>query len=457
MRITQSLALAFGLSTALATPILAETTAFPATLAGHAILPAATFIDPPEDAPASLAISGRYTGGAQGRIDEVGTLPGASFLAPGESPRYTGLSTPFLGQPVQGFSGIKAMGDGTYWVLVDNGFGSKANSPDAMLQMHLVRPDWETGGVRIEETLFLNDANRVLPFKIELDGSESRYLTGADFDVESFQPIGDSIFIGDEFGPYLIEIDLTGTVTGFFHTTVGDATHVSPDNHGLRLPSTPDGTVGFDVRRSRGYEGMAAAPDGSVLYPMLEGPLWDAETGAWEMLDDQQVLRIFEFDTEARAFTENYWFYPLEAEGHAIGDFNMMDAATGLVIERDGNEGITSLACPDGEIAPRCFEDPATFKRVYRIELGEPGTVVRKIGYIDLLDIADPNGVAIQGHEDGRFTFPFVTIEDVDIVDDEHIIVGNDNNLPFSAGRLPRKQDDNEMILLNVADFLAAE
>ncbi len=454
MRIIYTIALALGATTALSAPATADT-AFEATLAGHAILPAATFIAPPADAPASLAISGRYTDAAQGRVDTVGAVAGTSFLSR-EAPRHTGLATPFPGQPVQGFSGIKAMGDGSYWVLVDNGFGSKANSPDAMLQMHRVRPDWESGVLAIEETLFLNDADRVLPFKIEFDDSDSRYLTGADFDVESFQPVGDRIFIGDEFGPYLIEVDMTGTVTGFFHTTVGDTTHVSPDNHGLRLPSTPDGAEAFDVRRSRGYEGMAAAPDGSVLYPMLEGPLWIAETGDWETVDGRQVLRIFEFDVDGRAFTENYWFYPLETAGHAIGDFNMIDATTGLVIERDGREGIPALACADGAAA-NCFDAPAEFKRVYKIAFGEPGTMVRKIGHIDLLDIADPEGHARQGGADGRFTFPFVTIEDVDIVDADHIIVGNDNNLPFSAGRLPRKQDDNELILLNVTDFLAAE
>ena len=456
MRITLSLALALGLTTAIPQFAIADTN-FPATLAGHAMLPAATFIMPPDDAPDSLRISGRYTGGAQGRVDEVGTIPGSSFLSGEEGARYTGLATPFHGQPVQGFSGIKSNGDGSFWVLVDNGFGSKANSPDAMLQMHKVRPDWETGVVTIEETLFLNDADRVLPFKIELDDSDSRYLTGSDFDVESFQPVGDRIFIGDEFGPYLIEIDTTGTVTGFFHTTIGGITHISPDNHGLRLPATPDGSVEFDVRRSRGYEGMAAAPDGSMLYPMLEGPLWDADAGDWETVDGQQVLRIFEFDVAARAFTGNSWYYPLTMAGHNIGDFNMIDAATGLVIERDGREGTMGLACPDGEASPSCFAQPAAFKRVYKIALGEPGTVVDKVGYIDLLDIADPEGHARQGPMDGTFDFPFVTIEDVDIVDAEHIIVGNDNNLPFSAGRLPRKQDDNELILLNVADFLAAE
>ena len=61
-----------------------------------------------------------------------------------------------------------------------------------------------------------------------------------------------------------------------------------------------------------------------------------------------------------------------------------------------------------------------------------------------------------RGGKDGRFSFPFVTIEDVDVVDGEHIIVANDNNLPYSAARQPNLQDDNEFILLHVPELLKA-
>lgn len=40
------------------------------------------------------------------------------------------------------------------------------------------------------------------------------------------------------------------------------------------------------------------------------------------------------------------------------------------------------------------------------------------------------------------------------IVDKEHIIVGNDNNYPFSSSREPNVADDNEFILLSVPDLL---
>ncbi len=38
----------------------------------------------------------------------------------------TGISLPFKGQPLQGHSGIKKMPDGSFWIITDNGFGSKA-------------------------------------------------------------------------------------------------------------------------------------------------------------------------------------------------------------------------------------------------------------------------------------------------------------------------------------------
>ena len=143
----------------------------------------------------------------------------------------------------------------------------------------------------------------------------------------------------------------------------------------------------------------------------------------------------------------------------AIGDFNMIDATTALVIERDNGEGSVDMACPEGKPAPDCFNVPAKFKRIYKIEMTDfnAGSLVRKIGYIDLMDIADPKGLARQGGKDGKLTFPFVTIENVDVVGTAQIIVANDNNFPYSAGREPQKQDDNEFILLDVAELLAAK
>lgn len=434
---------------------LAEPVKVTATLKGHAFLPAQTFAVPPADAPAALTVSGRFTGKGNLRTETLYSVKGRTWIgSEGKERRATGLSMPFVGQPVQGFSGVKHIGDGVYWALSDNGFGSKVNSPDAMLMAHKIKPDWDSGSVELLETVFLSDPNKMLPFRIATEFSETRYLTGADFDIESIQPVGDLLYFGDEFGPYVFATNMEGEVTFITETFLGDRKLVSPDHPSLKLPNLP-GEVAFDVRRSRGYEGMAQSPDGSKLYPLIEGPIWDHEKGDIEKMENGQAfLRMLEFSTADQKWTANNWMYLLEDPGHAIGDFNMISETRGLVIERDGNEGTPSLACAKGSDEQDCFARPAVFKRVYLIEIGESGTPVEKLAYVDLMDIEDPDGIARIGGENGKFTFPMVTIEDVDMVDAEHIIVGNDNNLPFSTGRAIGQADHNEWILLHVGDML---
>lgn len=449
MRPTLSFFAGLGLALLAALPAYAQTE-YPATLAGHALLPARSFIPAPKDAPADLQVSGKFTTGR--RVDAIGTVEGQSAGRP------SGVSLPFQGQPLQGHSGIKRMADGSYWVLTDNGAGSKANSPDFMLYLSRYQIDFAQGGVTRLETIFLRDPDRKVPFRIANEGTAERYLTGADFDVEGFQFAGDSIWIGDEFGPFLVKADRKGRVQAVFETQVDGKVVRSPDHPAVTTPGAPGGSVDFQVRRSKGYEGLASSPDGKKLYAMLEGALWDSQAKAYEQLDGRQYLRVLEFDVATERWTGRHWKYVLEANHHAIGDVNMIDASTALVIERDNGEGTIDKACPEGQRRPDCFHDLAKFKRVYKVELGEAnvGGALRKIGYIDLMAIRDPKGLSRKPLTRGVFTFPFFTIENVDIVDARHIVVGNDNNLPFSSSREPNQADDNEFILLEVEALLKA-
>lgn len=443
------IAAALGLCMLAAAPAFAQQ-AFPATLAGHAVLPAATFIPAPKDAPQDLQVSGKFTTGV--RVEKLGSVEARSGGRP------TGLSLPFKGQPVQGHSGIKRMADGSYWVLTDNGFGSKANSPDAMLFLNRYAVDFKGGNFKRLETVFLHDPDRKVPFRIVHEGTNKRYLTGSDFDTESFQIAGGHFWIGDEFGPFLIKADLKGKVVAVFETQVDGKPVRSPDHPAVTTPGAPGGTVAFQVRRSKGYEGMAASKDGSKLYPLLEGALWDEQAKAPETVDGKQYLRVLEFDVKSEKWTGRHWKYVLEADHHAIGDFNMINETTGLIIERDNGEGTADKACPEGQKAATCFHDLAKFKRIYKVELTEANVnaPLKKVAYIDLMQIADPAKLSRKPLTNGVLTFPFFTIENVDIVDERHIVVGNDNNLPFSSSRDPGRVDDNELVLLEVGDFLKA-
>ena len=429
-------------------------TEFSATLKAHAVLAANTIIAAPADAADHLKTSGKFSTADRKRTEALGTVMGKDGV------RETGLSLPFDGQPMQGFSGIKTMEDGTFWTLSDNGFGNKLNSTDAMLMIHNVRFDWDKGTLAPVRTVFLSDPDRKAPFPIVMEGAEKRYLTGGDFDVESIQPVADGFWIGEEFGPYILKFDLEGRLTDVIATEVDGKPVTSPDNATLAVPADPSKAMpGFNLKRSGGYEGLALLKDGTKLYGLLEGPIW-VDSESVEQAEGRPALRIVELDTATKAWTGRSWLYPLAEGGEAIGDFNMLDETTALVIERDNGVGTMDKACADAKAPkPDCFATPSKVKRIYKIAMTDDtvGKAVRKIGYIDLLKIADPGNRKRQGGGDGFYDMPFLTIENVDRVDETHIIVGNDNNLPFSAGRALDKTDDNEFVLLEVGDFLKAE
>lgn len=435
----------------LAAPALAEAT-FPATLAGHALIPAATFLTPPADVPTDATVSGKFTGPA--RVMEPETVMGDTGALHGKRP--TGIMLPFKGQPLQGLSGfaMNRAEDGSIYVLTDNGFGAKANSPDALLYFHRMLPDVGTGTVEVKETVFLRDPDFKVPFRIAYEGTDARYLTGSDFDTESIQVLNGEVWLGDEFGPYIIRATLDGKVLAVYPTMMGETVLKGPDTPGISAVSVM--SKDWTVQRSGGYEGMAFQPGTNLLWGMLEKPLL-GEDGKPE----GTFLRAMAFDPAKGEWTGASFKFALAEGATAIGDFNFIDETRALVIERDNGEGLAALKCA-GDPMPDCFPAPALVKRVVLIDTAQVDAdgFVRRIGYVDLLNIADPEGKArleTAGGVAGTFTVPFFTIEDVMQVDDSHIMVAVDNNLPYSSGRALDRAADNEFILLSVPELLAAK
>jgi glycerophosphoryl diester phosphodiesterase len=154
------------------------------TLKGFASLPADTFAEGP---PAGNGISGN------------------------------GRTGPFPGQPVQGFSGVQFADQNRFWFLPDNGFGAKGNSADFLLRIYQVDPSFQgaeasgDGSVKVGSFIQLRDPDKKVPFAITNEKTSDRVLTGADFDIESFVLAEDgTIWVGDEFGPFLLHFDGTG-------------------------------------------------------------------------------------------------------------------------------------------------------------------------------------------------------------------------------------------------------
>lgn len=377
-----------------------------AELIGRAILPAATFAEGP---------------------------PSGAYI----SRQFDNLTLPFDNQPVQGVSAALLNSDGSFWAMSDNGFGRQENSRDYQLRVYRLRADLKTasggtGTIQVEEFFTLRDPNRLISFPIVNDDSEERILTGADFDLESIQRVADgSFWFGDEFGPFLLHTDATGVLL--------DAPISLPDfsRQGRFLMSPQHPLLPDDVPQparvasSGGFEGMALSHDGKLLMPLLEKPLIDRKV---------KVLQMHIFDLATKRYTDQIFYYSLEPEAFAIGDFIMLSADEGLVIERDHSQGKL-----DG------------FKAIYKITFPKSGQMLKKRRVVDLLKIADPQHIAQAqpddiGIGDGQFAFPFITIESLFIFDaaKQQIAVLNDNNYPFSRGRSPTRPDDTELIVLQL-------
>ncbi|MBS4234805.1 esterase-like activity of phytase family protein [Campylobacter vulpis] len=425
--------------------ILFAANEYEANLAGHIVIPAENFINAPKDAPEFLQSTGKFLRTI--RNENLGAF-NANYT---EEESSNTFRIPFKKQALQGHSGVKFTGDKSYWLLSDNGLGTKKNSPDSMTFIHNYEFDFQKGSYKHLKTIFFNDKDKKFPYLITLESTKSRYLTGADIDPESFQIVGKSFWVGDEFGPFLLEFDEKGTLKELFDVSLNRKPILSPDNPSLQL-SNPDILENkANIKRSKGFEAMASSKDKTKLYPMLEYAIF--KDGRYENKGGKNYLRILEFDIKARKFTDKSYAYILESNAHSIGDFNMIDEEYGLIIERDDTEGTMDKACR-GQEAKSCFKNPAKFKRIYKVKLDDKKGVAEKIAYIDLMNINDTNKIAKKPLVNGKFVFPFFTIEDVDIVDDKHIVVANDNNFPFSSSREPYVPDDNEIILLEVEEFL---
>jgi hypothetical protein len=339
-----------------------------------------------------------------------------------------GVTTPFPGQPIPGFSAVLDAGHGEFWTMPDNGYGAKTNSGDFLLRVYRIRPDFKTadggsGAVDVLSFVQLRDPDGKVPFALFRG---DRLLTGADFDIESMRVARDGTFwFGDEFGPFLLHTDATGKVV---EAPISLRSVQSPQNPFLTDPDA------WTIRSSRGFEATAASIDGKRLYPMLEGAL---------RADPDARRRILnEFDLRTEAFTVQTWQYHVDAgfPNAVIGDMTALDEHRFVLIERDDDQGAE-----------------ARQKKVYLIDLRRTDAdgFLEKRLVLDLLRIRDPFGISLPARpgEFGvgdPFSFPLQSVESLEVLGDEQLLIANDNNYPFSDGRWTARDrpDDTELIVV---------
>lgn len=354
-------------------------------------------------------------------------LPADTFRSGPTSGQFiepvNGRTPPFLQQqPVQGFSALLKGENGSFYVLSDNGFGSRGNSSDYILSMYVIKPDFRTasggsGTIQVSKITEFSDPSNHLPYVIVRE--QDRLLTGADLDPESFHRAPDgSFWIGEELNPSLLHFNEDGELLAPPFTLDGLSSVDNPSGNAATLP------------RSRGFEGMGQSPDGRRLYPMLEGALLESEAG----------LNIYTFDINKQQFinthaTDFSYRYRLDPDASAIGDFTLYSDTAGLVIERDSKQGTA-----------------AKNKKVYKVDFEQidaDGFLVKTL-VADLMNIKDPHDLNNDGET--LFTFPFWTIEGLVVINSTTLAIVNDNNYPFGPAREQHgaEPDNSEFILLEI-------
>ena len=349
--------------------------------------------------------------------------PSGAFIAPDN-----GVTPPFPGQPIPGFSAVLDAGHGELWAMPDNGYGAKTNSSDFLLRVYRVRPDFETakggsGAVEVLGFVQLRDPEGRIPFALF---RADRLLTGADFDIESVRRARDgSFWFGEEFGPFLLHTDAAGKV---LEAPIALPGVQSPQNPFLADPDA------WTLRASRGFEGTARSIDGKTLYPMLEGALRNDP--------DPRRRIVNEFDLRSGAYTGRTWQYRVDAgfPDAVIGDFTALDQYRFVLIERDDAQGAE-----------------ARQKKVYVVDLRRvgPDGYLDKRPVVDLLSIRDREGISLPARpgEFGvgdPFSFPLQSVESLEVLGGERLLIANDNNYPSSDGRWSARDrpDDTELIVV---------
>lgn len=201
----------------------------------------------------------------------------------------------------------------------------------------------------------------------------STYPLDARFDPESIRVAndGDSVFISDEYGPYVYRFDRKSGRR--------IATYKLPDTFAITtLSSIGNNEISINTSgrvANKGMEGLAISPDGSTLFGAMQSPLiQDGGT-------DGAYTRIVKIDVRSGRTTQ--YAYPLSNIGTAakpkyptISDVVAVNDHELLMDERDG-KGLGD-------------DSSASFKKVFHIDLTGAQDVSQASGQSGLAPYAVP-------------------------------------------------------------------
>ena len=207
----------------------------------------------------------------------------------------------------------------------------------------------------------------------------------ARFDTEGLRVSNDgrSIFISDEYGPYVYQFDrLTGLRLRAFQLP---ASFFVTDPKPVGSDEIADNAVGRTA--NKGMEGLAITPDGSTLVGIMQNALiQDANEGGAA----KNLLRIVTIDIASGTTTHQFAY--LLTTGSGVSEILALNNHEFLVDERDGHG--------------RANGDNAKVKQLFKIDLtgavdvsGMDGTTaalhaVSKTLFLDIVQVLTANGIS---------------------------------------------------------------
>jgi hypothetical protein len=176
---------------------------------------------------------------------------------------------------------------------------------------------------------------------------------------------GNSVFISDEYGPYVYQFDrMTGKRVKSYTLPANLAITTLSSQKSVEIASNIVGRV-----TNKGMEGLAITPDGRMLVGIMQANLEQ---------DKKKILRIVTIDIQSGVTHE--YAYKL-TDGSGVSDIVAVNGHQFLVDERDGNGMADTPLITD-------TASPAGVKKLYLIDLNGAQDVTNQIG--DLSSYAVP-------------------------------------------------------------------
>lgn len=268
----------------------------------------------------SLPANASDLSGLTGTLENGGskTLLGAF----GSGIAYTGQGNRFIGVPDRGPNAAP------YNAAVDDttSFQARFHDIDVAVSGATVTP------TLVKTTLLTNEAGAPLNgLSSGFDATNSSASTRFDPEAVRVSRDGQSIFISDEYGPFVYQFDrATGRRIRVFNVPAKFKIATPTAQSATEISGNTSGRVA-----NRGMEGLAITPDGSTLIGIMQNPL--IQDGGRNGLNVRMLV------IDVATGTTRELVYQLDNRSYGANEIVAVSSTEFLLIERDGSAGTAAV------------------------------------------------------------------------------------------------------------------